>query len=69
MKGLGGHLVDFSDPACVIQNALRQGGLPRVNVGWDSDVSDPLVGNDTRGACPTAVYQNLKDGTRQSVNL
>lgn len=59
----GGHLVNLCYPAGVIEDTLGQGGLPRVDVGWDPDVADPLVGEDTGGTCPTAVDEHLGDET------
>ena len=51
--------MDLCYPAGVVEDTLGQGGLPRVDVSGDPDVSDPLVGKDTGGACPTAVNEHL----------
>ena len=45
----GAHLMDGMDAAGVEQDALCQGGLPRVDVGGDADVADvreliPVIG-------------------------
>ena len=53
------YLVYLCYPAGVVEDALGQGGLPGVDVGWDADVSDPLVGKHTGGAWPTAVDEHL----------
>lgn len=58
-----GHLVDLCYSASVVEDALGQGGLPRVDVGWNPDVADPLVRDDARGACPTTVDEHLADLT------
>lgn len=42
-----GHLVNLCYSARVVEDSLGQGGLPWVDVGWDPDVADPLVGEDT----------------------
>lgn len=55
------HLVNLCYSSSVVKDPLGQGGLPWVDVGWDPDVADPLVGKDTRGACPTAVDEYLVD--------
>lgn len=46
-------------PAGVEQDTLGQGGLPGVDVCRDPDVADPLIGKDTRGACPTTINEYL----------
>ena len=50
-----GHLMDLRYPAGVVQDPLGQGGLARVDVSRDPDVSDPLVRNEARRAAPTTV--------------
>lgn len=45
--------------ACVVEDALGQGGLPRVDMSRDPNVPDPLVGEYTRGTRPTAVDEHL----------
>lgn len=53
------NLVDLRYPAGVVEDALGQGGLPRIDVRRDPDVPDPLVGEDTGGTRPTAVDEHL----------
>ncbi len=53
------YLMNLCYPAGVVEDTLGQGGLPRVDVGWDSDVADPVVGKDPVGTCPAAVDEHL----------
>lgn len=53
------HLVNLCYPASVIEDTLSQGGLPRVDVSGNPNVSDPLIGIHTRGTCPTVVDEDL----------
>lgn len=55
--------MDLRDPAGVVEHALGEGRLPRVDVRRDPDVADPLVGEDTGGTRPTAVDEYLSNGT------
>lgn len=58
------HLMHLRDPARVEEDALRQRGLPRVDVGRDADVADPLVGKDGRGAAPAGIEKELSGESR-----
>lgn len=58
------HLMHLRDPARVEEDALRQRGLPRVDVGRDADVADPLVGKDGRGAAPAGIEKELGGKSR-----
>ena len=57
-----GAVVDFAHlvgAAGVIEDALREGGLPRVDVGNDADIAD-LLEPDSRGhAVPPEKQRNL----------
>lgn len=57
----GPHLMNLCYPARVVEDPLGQGGLPRVDVSRDADIADSLVGEDPRGAGPTAVNKHLQD--------
>lgn len=53
--------MDLCYPAGVIEDALGQGGLPRVDVRRDADVADPFVGKDAGGAWPAAAEEHLEN--------
>lgn len=55
--------MDLCYPAGVVEDALGQGGLPRVDVGGDADVADPFIRKDAGRACPATVDEHLADET------
>lgn len=52
--------MDLCYPASVKEDPLSQGGLPRVDVSRDTDVTNPLVREDIRRAGPTAINKHLR---------